>query len=116
MESAEHASIGDALQLTFDSGSTSAAGLRLRAHPTSLTYGQDIALGGDFFGVVGGPISTTDDHKAAFVAAYGSLATNSHQIATIIDIMRSRSQPSGKQSRPTVMPRRRTRRWVIRCR
>ncbi len=87
MESAEHASIGDALQLKFASGTKSAAGLPLRAHPTSLTYGQGIALGGDFFGVVGGPISTTDDHKAAFLAAYGSLATNWNQIATILDIM-----------------------------
>ena len=63
MEGAEHAWLGDQVTLTFDSGAVSAQGVPLSLPPSDapggssrLTYGQLIAPGGDFYGVVGRPV------------------------------------------------------------
>lgn len=83
MEAAEHSWIGDQVTLRFDAGDAPARGLSLSAGsggPGSLyhdarhvTYGQAVALGGDFYGRVGHPISTAPDPVAAFASAYESL-------------------------------------------
>ena len=76
MESAEHAWIGDQIELHFDAGIRSAKGLPLyTGGATSLTYGQLIALGGDFYGVVGQPISTAKEPSSAFVDAWHSIVS-----------------------------------------
>lgn len=94
MESAEHAFIGDQIQLQFDSGPSGARGtplaLPLATSPgatRTLTYGQLIALAGDFYGVVGGPISTSADHKKTFQAAFQSLGGDWQQTQEILKIM-----------------------------
>lgn len=87
MESAEHAWIGDQVTLQFESGTVPSPGVPLPAGAHRLTYGQCIALGGDFYGVVGGPISTAADPRAAFAAAWESLASAGDETAQIIAIM-----------------------------
>lgn len=88
MESAEHAWIGDQITLLFESGGgDKAKGLPLNIGSRSLTYGQCVALGGDFYGVVGAPISTSRDPQAAFIAAFGSLLTAGDETAKILDIL-----------------------------
>ncbi|MBV6697308.1 hypothetical protein [Kitasatospora aureofaciens] len=70
MESAEHVWIGNQITLNLGAGRVSAQKLGLRVSPSApwdtMTYGQGIALGGDFYGVVGAPISTAGDPEAAF--------------------------------------------------
>jgi hypothetical protein len=83
MESAEHAAIGDKVMLKFDSGPVSAQGHKLYAghggtnslyhDDRFVSYGEGIALGGDFYGLAAQPISTASDQQAAFKAAYGTL-------------------------------------------
>lgn len=87
MESAEHAWIGDQVRLTFESGPVAATGTPLQAAAGLLTYGECIALGGDFFGVVGGPISTAPDARRAFLAAHRSLTTWWVQVQPILAIL-----------------------------
>ena len=93
MESAEHAWIGDQLSLQFPSATRSAKDLPL-ALPlpglpagSTLTYGQVVALGGDFYGVVGTPISTAPDPRAAFWAAFQTLGGDWAQTRQILAIM-----------------------------
>ena len=93
MESAEHAWIGDQISLHFPSNPAPAKGfplsMGLSGLPSGahLTYGQIIALAGDFYGVVGGPISTSPDPRAAFMAAFNSLAGDWNQTQAILAIM-----------------------------
>ncbi|MDA8437393.1 MAG: hypothetical protein M0Z51_00865 [Propionibacterium sp.] len=94
MESAEHAWLGDRITLTFESGDVPAQGLPLAlplngapGGPNRLTYGQLVALGGDFYGVVGGPISTAPDSRVAFLAAFTSLGTDWTQLQEILAVM-----------------------------
>lgn len=87
MESAEHAWIGDQVRLTFESGEVDAKSTPLQAGPGRLTYGQCIALGGDFYGVVGGQISTAAKTRQAFEAAYHSLTTAWGEVGPILSIM-----------------------------
>jgi hypothetical protein len=81
VESAEHIWIGDQITLEFGKDRVPAKGLPLRVTPwnqqpvTSIGYGQGIALGGDFYGVVGAPISTAADPQVAFRDAWASLAS-----------------------------------------
>lgn len=93
MESAEHAWIGDQISLHFPANLTPAKGLLL-ALPvpglpdgSRLTYGQLIALAGDFYGVPGSPISTAADPRVAFMAAFGSLGGDWNQTLEILAIM-----------------------------
>ncbi|HLX51728.1 MAG TPA: hypothetical protein VKS82_25655 [Streptosporangiaceae bacterium] len=89
MESAEHAWLGDQITLIFQSGGERVPAKEhpLNIGPGYLTYGQCIALGGDFYGVVGAPISTSRDPKAAFLAAFNSLSTAWDQVAPILEIL-----------------------------
>lgn len=93
MESAEHAWIGDQLSLQFPSNPVPAKGLALTLplpglpSGSQLTYGQVIALAGDFYGVVGAPISTAADPRIAFLAAFDSLGGDWGQTLQILAIM-----------------------------
>lgn len=93
MESSEHVWIGNELFLKFDTGRVAAKGLPLRitlqeGGGQTMTYGQGIALGGDFYGVVGAPISTADDRPGAFRAAWASLVNATHgERAAILSIL-----------------------------
>jgi hypothetical protein len=87
MESAEHAWIGDQIALEFESGTVPAKELPLYTGPGSLTYGQCIALGGDFYGVVGAPISTSRNPQAAFTAAFKTLTSSWDETSEILKIM-----------------------------
>ncbi|MDQ4501252.1 hypothetical protein [Sinomonas sp. ASV322] len=87
VESAEHAWIGDHITLKLEGGAKSAADTPLPVGTGTLTYGQCIALGGDFYGVVGSPISTSADPRAAFAAAFQTLVQGWDQIPGILSIM-----------------------------
>ena len=94
MESAEHAWIGDQLFLRFSPDNTDQArGLPLAlplpslTRDSRLTYGQLIALGGDFYGVVGGPISTAANPERAFQSAFNSLGYDWGETLQILTIM-----------------------------
>lgn len=81
MDSAEHVWIGDQTNLQFPAGVKSAKDVDLHLIPhadskKTITYGQGIALGGDFYGVVGAPISTADNPQSAFRAAWASLVNS----------------------------------------
>ncbi|GAA5017780.1 hypothetical protein [Actinopolymorpha pittospori] len=87
MESAEHAWIGDQIELEFESDVVPAKGLPLYTGAGPLTYGQCIALGGDFYGVVGAPISTSRNPVAAFTAAFKALTSSWKETLKILEIM-----------------------------
>jgi len=81
MDSAEHVWIGEQIELEFASGKLPAKGLQLQLTEPgtgrqTITYGQGIALGGDFYGIPDAPISTAADPQAAFRAAWATLATS----------------------------------------
>ncbi|NUO55028.1 MAG: hypothetical protein HOV78_00070 [Hamadaea sp.] len=96
MESAEHAWIGDQLTLSFEDGKRKAAGFGLHIrlggsfeYGPTITYGQGIALGGDFYGVVDQPISTAEDPDGVFRRGWFQLATPyiPHERSRILGIM-----------------------------
>ena len=90
MESAEHVWIGDRLTLKFGTVKTRAKDHYLRLPGgKQLTYGLIIALAGDLYGVVEGPISTAADPEKAFTKAWKSLDEGDfHELQEILDIMR----------------------------
>jgi len=88
VESAEHAWIGDQITLTFPQGAKRAAEVAMKTGGSlELTYGQLIALGGDFYGVVGKPISLADDPKKVFLAAWDSLVRSEQETLSILSVM-----------------------------
>ncbi|MBF0110497.1 MAG: phospholipase [Magnetococcales bacterium] len=80
-ESAEHVALGDQIELMVPETDSpvSAHSLKISlANGLSLTYGQILALGGDFYGVPYRPISSgvgTSWQTENFFAAFNSLAT-----------------------------------------
>jgi hypothetical protein len=80
-EGGEHTAIGDSAFLYFsksDPGTPAYAVQLVLPNGLSLTYGQIVALGGDFYGIPDAPISdgaTQADRVARFMNAYNSLAT-----------------------------------------
>lgn len=80
-EGGEHAAIGDETLLRFVQGEPSIPGSQVKLHlpnGLALTYGQIIALGGDFYGIPGQPISdgaSPAERVQRFTAAFNSLAT-----------------------------------------
>ncbi|UWF50218.1 phospholipase [Pseudomonas sp. N3-W] len=78
-EGGEHTAIGDDIFLSFNAGhDQQAKDVQLRLpNELALTYGQVLALGGDFYGIPDRPISegsTPADRLQRFIAAYESLA------------------------------------------
>ena len=80
-EGGEHTAIGDETLLRFVQGEPSIPGSQVKLHlpnGLALTYGQIIALGGDFYGIPGQPISdgaSPAERVQRFTAAFNSLAT-----------------------------------------
>lgn len=80
-EGGEHTAIGDETLLRFVPGEPAIAGAKVQLHlpnGLALTYGQIIALGGDFYGIPGQPISdgaSPTERVQRFIAAFNSLAT-----------------------------------------
>lgn len=101
MESAEHVWIGDSITVEFDAGRVSAKGLSLRVSrwrtsgPVSaISYGQLIALGGDFYGIPDRPICEARTPENGFFDAWASLADSLDflpgltQLAAILSTMK----------------------------
>lgn len=92
-EGGEHTAIGDQITLYF---SPSQPGVKAYTAPLSLpnglslTYGQILALGGDFYGDPDHPISdgaTPADRQARFANAYNSLATKASSESEAMQIL-----------------------------
>ena len=79
-EGAEHTAIGDNTRLRFIESAEPVLAQNVPLHlpnGLALTYGQVLALGGDFYGIVDRPInegSTPADRLQRFTAAFDSLA------------------------------------------
>ncbi|WP_323160029.1 phospholipase [Pseudomonas fluorescens] len=79
-EGAEHTAVGDNTRLRFVEGAEPVLAQNVPLHlpnGLALTYGQVLALGGDFYGIVDRPInegSTPADRLQRFTAAFDSLA------------------------------------------
>jgi hypothetical protein len=78
-EGGEHMAIGDSVLLRFGGEPGIRAGDQKLVLPNGLelTYGQIVALGGDFYGIVGSPISdgrTAQERIDRFTNAFDSLA------------------------------------------
>lgn len=87
-EGAEHTYLGDQATLHFASGNTPAAKTPLHLpNGLALTYGQIVALGGDFFGLPDAPISDDPKPPARFLAAFGTLANQAGAIADVPRIL-----------------------------
>ncbi|POA39085.1 phospholipase [Pseudomonas sp. GW456-12-1-14-TSB6] len=80
-EGAEHKAIGDNTRLRFIENAEPVLAQNVPLHlpnGLALTYGQVLALGGDFYGIVDRPInegSTSADRLQRFTAAFDTLAT-----------------------------------------
>jgi hypothetical protein len=95
-EGGEHTAIGDSILLSFtavDPGTPAYKVPLTLANGLQLTYGQILALGGDFYGVPDAPISdgtTAADRMTRFTNAYNTLAVTPASVAeagTILQIM-----------------------------
>ncbi|MFT5779763.1 MAG: hypothetical protein ACI837_002722 [Crocinitomicaceae bacterium] len=89
-EGAEHTFLGNSIELTMADGSTSAAGSYnfSMSNGASLTYGQILALGGDFYGVPNSPICRGG--VPVFISAFNSLDTaNTTELSNILSVMDS---------------------------
>lgn len=94
-EGAEHTKIGDSAYLWFADGVAQHSNENPLSLPNGLrlTYGQIVALGGDFYGVPDSPISdgdTLEDRKQRFREAFNSLAVEPASVdeaQEILDIM-----------------------------
>lgn len=92
-EGGSHTFIGDSVILYFAAGDPGQpAGLvpLALANGLELTYGQILALGGDFYGIPDAPISDGKDHAARFRAAYDTLAVLAASVSEapqILDVM-----------------------------
>jgi len=96
-EGGEHTAIGDSAFLYFsddDPGTLAYKVLLPLPNGLNLTYGQIVALGGDFYGIPDAPISdgeTQEDRVERFTNAYNSLATAKGaftEAQQILDVMK----------------------------
>lgn len=105
-EGGEHTAIGDTTLLRFikDAPAIPAAQVELHLHNgLALTYGQVVALGGDFYGIPDQPISdgaTPEDRTQRFASAFNSLPFCRPPMPR-----RSRSSPSCKRKSPRLTKR-----------
>jgi hypothetical protein len=92
-EGGEHTAIGDQVVLYFSAGDPGTAAFRVPLHlpnGLALTYGQIVALGGDFYGIPDAPISdgATDAlRQQRFTNAYASLAVQQASRAEAMAIL-----------------------------
>jgi hypothetical protein len=88
-EGAEHTYLGDNAQLHFPTQSGPAKLFPLHmANGLTLTYGQIVALGGDFFGLPDQPISDDPSPPARFDQAFATLATDKAALAQVPPILK----------------------------
>jgi hypothetical protein len=84
-ESPEHIMIGDSVLLQFPEGPAGKQMVLLHLpNGLALTYGEIVALSGDFYGVVDAPISlgkTTEEQKQRFFDAFATLAIDKNAVA-----------------------------------
>lgn len=93
-EGGEHTAIGDSITLRFSSTDPGQPAYRVPLfvqNGLSLTYGQIVALGGDFYGVPDQPIAdggTPAERKQRFINCYNTLASGSvAECQNILQIM-----------------------------
>jgi hypothetical protein len=83
-QSPEHVTIGENVMLQFpDKLPANGVSLHLQ-NGLTLTYGEIVALGGDFYGVVDAPIAlgkTSAEQQQRFVNAFATLATDTKAVA-----------------------------------
>lgn len=87
-ESSEHAAAGDQVKLYFSPEKIGVNELTL-PNGFKITYGQLVSLG-DFYGVVGQPISTgasDSERRSRFLAAFNSFAQNSADVDELTKIL-----------------------------
>jgi hypothetical protein len=97
MQSSEHRQVGNVASRNAATGKnlpvTSEGYLALTVHSAgladvTLTYGEIVALGGDFYGVVGNPISSGPDPSDVFARAHQSLLrADRAELAVIMEIL-----------------------------
>ncbi|AUG02366.1 phospholipase [Pseudomonas sp. 09C 129] len=97
-EGGEHMAIGDSVTLYFSGSDTGTPAWQVPLNlpnGLALTYGQIVALGGDFYGIPDKPISdgaTAAERIARFSAAFNSLATlpasnkEAHEILQVMQV------------------------------
>jgi hypothetical protein len=88
-DTAEHAIIVWGLKLQTEAGQLDAARTPLPVGETlhfSLTYGQFIALGGDFYGDPNHPVCTSPDPKAQFAKNFASMANAKTEVQAILAV------------------------------
>ncbi len=123
-EGGEHTAIGDDTLLRFSKDAPAIPARQVELHlpnGLALTYGQVIALGGDFYGIPGQPISdgnSPSERVQRFTAAFNSLAVlpaSRQEAQKILAVMQRRSTPSTRRSRTADSRTKPTTPWVIRC-
>ncbi|MEN2990541.1 hypothetical protein WG926_19670 [Tistrella sp. BH-R2-4] len=93
-EGGEHTAIGDQVVLYFSPTDPGTPAWQMPLHLANglaLTYGQIVALGGDFYGLPDQPISdgvTPDDRIARFTEAFNSLAVKASSHDEALQILR----------------------------
>jgi Domain of unknown function (DUF4474) len=118
-DTAEHAIIVFGLKFQTEQYLLDAARTELRVAPNStlaLTYGQLIALGGDFYGDPKNPVCTSPDPLAQFSKNFDSMAgarteiqkilavANHYEFTPIADAVSKNRQPSGVYAGSTTTP------------
>ncbi|NWE44635.1 phospholipase [Pseudomonas gingeri] len=97
-EGGEHTAIGDSTLLRFARDAPAIPAWQVELHLSNglaLTYGQVIALGGDFYGIADRPIAdggTPAERQARFTAAFNSLAVlpaSREEAQKILQVMKS---------------------------
>jgi hypothetical protein len=93
-EGAEHTFIGDGITLQLGQKSPVLASQQTIPLPNglSLTYGQILALAGDFYGLPDSPISDDPQPPSVFLQAFNSLASQDSSVAEaqkILQIMQT---------------------------
>lgn len=86
LEGGEHTAAGNSVLLYFSATDQRPAGLVKLVLPNGLelTYGEIVALGGDFYGIPNRPISdgaTSEEKMTRFTDAYNTLAANPGAVA-----------------------------------
>jgi hypothetical protein len=87
-EGGEHTFIGNSTTLHFDQGVLPASSTKLvLPNGLALTYGQVVALGGDFYGLPDAPISDDPKPPSRFLSAFNSLASKGESLAEAQNIL-----------------------------
>lgn len=112
-EGAEHTAIGDATLLRFDNNAAPVPAWQVQLHlpnGLALTYGQVVALGGDFYGIPDQPIcegATPAERLQRFNNAFDSLArlaTSKDEARQILAIMQQEVSAANQAIRDGKQP------------